>query len=176
LVSTVGREETERVRRGASGEASIGINATPGTVYELVTDVTRMGEWSPETVRCQWIDGAVGPAVGARFEGVNQHGKARWRTKPRIVTADPGHEFAFVVPHLRRDLTRWTYRFVAEGAGTTVTESFELLEDIPWYLVLGDRQLGITDRQGDLESDMRRTLERIKAAVEAPSPAGDARG
>ena len=172
----IGREKTEPVKRGARGEASIGISSTPETVYELVTDVTRMGEWSPETVSGQWIDGAVGPVVGARFKGVNQHGKARWSTKPRVVAADPGHEFAFVVPHLGRDITRWSYRFVPDGTGTTVTESFELLENVPWYLVLGDRLLGITDRKGDLESDMRRTLERVKAAVEAGSAAENASG
>ena len=131
-----------------------------------------MGEWSPETVHCEWIGGAVGPAVGAHFKGVNRHGRARWSTKPRVVVAEPGHEFAVVVPHFGRDLTKWTYRFVAAGAGTTVIESFDMLGDLPWYFKLSDRLfMGVTDRKADLEGAMRRTLERIKSAVEDGSPA-----
>ena len=56
----------------------------------MVSDVTRMGEWSPETIRCTWIDGATGPAVGARFKGTNRRGIFRWSTKPEIVVADRG--------------------------------------------------------------------------------------
>ncbi len=34
--------------------AEIDIDA-PERVYALLADVTRMGEWSPECVRCQWM-------------------------------------------------------------------------------------------------------------------------
>src|SRR5438128_1067695 len=102
--------------------------ASPEFVYGVVSEVTRMGEWSPETVKCAWLDGAAGPAVGARFKGTNRRGIATWSTKPTVVVADPGREFAFEVD---TDV-RWTYRFDAEGTGTSLTESFEMLRDLRW--------------------------------------------
>jgi len=70
-----------------------------------------MGEWSPERQRFEWTDGAVGPAVGARFKGSNRRGVVRWSTTPRVVVADTDQEFAFVTRHGGRDMTQWTYRF-----------------------------------------------------------------
>jgi len=161
------------VRRGTRGEASIDVDATPHVLYALVTAVTRMGEWSTETVRCRWVRGADGPVVGARFRGANRRGWVRWTTTPRVVAADPGREFGFVVPHFGRDLTRWTYRFAGDRHGTTLTETFELLHDLPWYFRVGDRVLlGIRDRRGDLEAAMRQTLQRLKTAAEAAPRAG----
>ncbi len=157
------------MKSGANGRASVRIQATPEVLYDMVSDVRRMGEWSPECRHCEWIDGATGPAVGARFKGSNRRGAARWSTKPRVVTADPGQEFTFVTSHLHRDMTRWGYRFerVADGS-TTVTESFEMLTGMPWYFRLSDRLLiGVKNRKSDLEENMAETLARLKAAVES---------
>lgn len=49
-----------RMRKGTSGEVHVHVDAPPEIVYGVVSDVTRMGEWSPETVKCAWLDGAVG--------------------------------------------------------------------------------------------------------------------
>jgi hypothetical protein len=125
-----------------------------------------MGEWSPECRHCEWIGGATRPAVGARFKGTNRHGVARWSTKPRVVTADPGREFAFVTGHLGRDMTKWSYRFEPADDHVTVTESFEMLCDMPWYFRLADRLLmGVKDRKADLETNMQETLRRLKTAT-----------
>ena len=150
------------MKKGASGEARIHVSAPPEKVYDLVSDVTRMGEWSPETVKCEWIDGATGPVVGARFKGSNKRKFTRWSTKPRVVVADAPHEFAF-----ETNETRWTYRFEpASAGGTDLKESFELVKDVPRYVVLGERLMGIKDRKGDLEKGMEQTLARIKKAAE----------
>src|SRR5437868_738521 len=107
------------MKKGTSSEARVRIAATPEVVYDLISDVTRMGEWSPECVACEWIDGATGPSVGARFRGQNRHGLARWSNKPRVVVADRGREFAFVATDpFGRDMTRWTYRFEVVDGGT----------------------------------------------------------
>jgi hypothetical protein len=153
------------MQKGTKREVTIHVDAPPETVYAVVSDVTRMGEWSPETVRCVWIDGAAGPAVGAKFKGSNKRGLARWSTKPTVVAAEPAREFAFVVD----DLTKWSYRFEPDGTGTRLVESFEMLEDLPLKFRIADRAMGIKDRVADLESGMTATLGRIKRAVEAPS-------
>ena len=146
-----------------STEVSVEVAAGPTTLYEMVSDVTRMGEWSPETVSGEWLDGAAGPAVGARFKGRNKRGFVRWSTKPVVGVADPGRAFAVVV----EDLTRWSYALEADGAGTRLTESFEMLDDLPWYFRFADRYImRIPDRAADLERAMGETIGRIKVAVE----------
>lgn len=155
------------MEKGTKGQVSRHMACSPETLYELVCDVTRMGEWSPECRHCEWIDGATGPVVGARFKGTSKRGIVRWSTTPRVVTADEGHEFAFVTDHRGRDETKWTYRFDPEAGGTTVTESFEMLSDLPWYLRLAERVLmGVKDRKADLESGMTETLRRLQVVVE----------
>lgn len=77
------------------GAVSVRIAAPPHAVYDLVSDVTRTGEWSPECRRCQWVDGAAGPAIGSRFRGWNRSGFVRWSRLVEVVAADPGREFAF---------------------------------------------------------------------------------
>lgn len=154
------------MKRGTTGEARVHISAPPEKVYDLVSDVTRMGEWSPETAKAEWIDGATGPAVGARFKGSNKRRFVRWSTKPEVVAADPGREFAFVTPG--PGSTKWTYRFEPSGdEGTEATESFELMSDMPWIIVTADRYLlGVKDRKADLEQAMQQTLECIRRAAE----------
>lgn len=156
------------MKAGATARADVYVDAAPAVVYATVTDVRRMGEWSPETTKCEWLDGATGPAVGARFKGTNKRGVARWSTKPTVVTADPGREFTFDV----NDETRWTYRMEPEGTGTRLTESFEMLRDMPWIYAFAERWvMRIKDRSADLERAMAETLGRIKRAVEAETPA-----
>jgi hypothetical protein len=159
--------------KGTIGKVSTTIGVAPEVLYDLVSDVRRMGEWSPECQRCEWIDGATGPAVGARFKGSNAHGRARWSTKPKVVTADPGREFAFVTAHLGRDMTKWSYQFEPASDGSVVTESFEMLTAMPWYFSVVDRYLmGVKDRHADLEKNMTETLQRLKSVAESSdSPA-----
>lgn len=155
------------MKKGTTGSATIHIDAPPEKVYGVVTDVTRMGEWSPETVKGEWLDGATGPTVGARFKGTNRKGLVRWSTKPRVLVADEGREFAFVTESGGNDITKWSYRFEPDDGGAKVTESFEMLNDVPGIITFAEKHImRIKDRKADLEKDMAKTLERIKAAVE----------
>lgn len=154
------------MRQGTTVEVSVHVAAPPEVVYAAVSDIRRMGEWSPETVHCEWIDGATGPAVGARFKGSNRRGFARWTTKPTVSAVEPGRTFGFdVLPD-----TRWTYRCEPEGTGTRLTESFEMLRDLPRYYAFAERWLmRVKDRRADLEAGMTETVGRVKRAVEAQS-------
>ena len=156
------------MNRGTPEQVRQHIDAAPEVVYDLLADVPRMGEWSPECVGCDWIDGANGPVVGARFRGRNRHGLARWSTKSRVTAANRPSEFAFVASDgFGRDLTIWSYRLQPAGSGTELTESFELLRDIPWYIRAWRRSfMGVKDRKADLEENMGRTLSNIKSAAE----------
>ena len=78
---------------------TIHMNATPEQVWALVSDVTRIGEFSPETFEAEWLDGATGPAVGARFRGHvkrNEKGPIYWSTC-EVTVCEPLEEFMFAV-------------------------------------------------------------------------------
>ena len=131
-----------------------------------------MGHWSPECTSAEGLDGVDSASVGARFKGSNKHGIARWSTKPTVVVADRGKEFAFIVTHLGRDMTKWAYRFEAVPGGTRVTESFVMMNNLPIYYRFTDRfVMGVRDRKADLEDNMRRTLTAVKQSVESTRPA-----
>ncbi len=135
-------------------------------VWDLVSDVTRIGEFSPETFEAQWLDGATGPRAGARFRGHvrrNGRGPVYWTTCT-VTGADPGREFGFSVAGLGGSTANtWRYRLEPAADGTDVTESFEmpatLVNRIYW--TLGGPARLRTNLDG-----MRTTLERIKAVVE----------
>ena len=138
-------------------------DAPPEAVWDLVSDVTKIGRYSPETFEAEWLDGATGPAVGARFRGHvkrNQKGPTYWTTCT-VLACEPGREFAFgVAPG---DLNVWRYRLEPSGDGTDVTESFELRRTpvMRAYWALLGRARGRANREG-----MRTTLERIRADAE----------
>jgi Glutamine amidotransferase class-I len=92
-----------------------------------------------------------------------RRGLARWSTTATVTVADPGREFAFVTGHVDKEMTRWTYRFSSVSGATDVTESFEMLRDMPWYFRWAARVLmGVDDRQADLEGNLAATLGRLK--------------
>ncbi len=144
---------------------TVHIAAPPERVWELVSDVTKIGKYSPETFEAEWVDGATGPAVGAKFRGHvkrNGIGPVYWTTC--VVSACvPGREFAFGVGPADKPLNVWRYELQASGDGTDVTESFTLANTAAlrlYWAVLGWAR-GKTNR-----NDMRTTLERIKAELE----------
>ena len=147
-------------------EVSLRIEASPERIYAIVTDIAQTGRLSPECTGGKWLDGATGPAVGARFKGSNKRGFARWSTTNEVVEAEPGHAFSF---ETHQSGARWTYRMQPDGTGTIVTEAREMYKSRPAVakvfatLLLG----GIDDHDEELREGMRQTLERVKAIAEA---------
>jgi Polyketide cyclase / dehydrase and lipid transport len=157
------------------------------TLYEMVTDVTRMGEWSPECRSCRWDDGA-GPTVGSWFTGVNvlpeseqdrRHvlgswwtgslasPDAAWEGRCEVVVADPYAEFSFVPFGQDQGPVRWSYRFQTVGSETEVSEMWNLIRPFPWLEQLTDRQL--VEWRGRFQRGIDVTLENLKRAAEASS-------
>jgi uncharacterized protein YndB with AHSA1/START domain len=150
-------------------EVTTTIQAPPQTVYALVADLPRMGEWSPETTGVTWLGGATGPRPGARFRGANRHGVRRWNTICTVVTAEPGRELAWESRLFGRPVASWRYRFEDDGSGgTKVTETTEDQRRAV-FRALGGVASGVSDRKSHNAESMRVTLERIKAAAEGPT-------
>jgi uncharacterized protein YndB with AHSA1/START domain len=148
------------------GSVTVHMAAPADRVWRLLSDVTRIGEFSPETFEAQWLDGATGPKPGARFRGhVKRNGKGPiYWTTCTVIASEQGREFAFGVGAAGKPLNTWRYQLQPAGDGTDVTESFELTRTpalrLYWALLGWTR--GRTNING-----MRTTLERIKAAAEA---------
>jgi hypothetical protein len=149
------------------GSVTVHMDATPDEVWDLVSDVTKIGRYSPETFEAEWIDGATGPAVGARFRGHvkrNGRGPTYWTTCT-VTECEPGKVFGFGVND--PPLNTWRYELApATGGGTDVTESFRLADKLPLrvYWALAGWARSKTNERG-----MRQTLESIKREVEKAS-------
>ncbi|HUR74144.1 MAG TPA: SRPBCC family protein [Sporichthya sp.] len=102
---------------------SIVIAAAPEAVYDLISDVTRTGEWSPVCRECWWDEGATG-AVGDVFTGRNVLPDRTWETRCTVIAAEPGREFGWLVAD---GLVRWLYSMEAVDGGTRLTEDWEFL-------------------------------------------------
>jgi len=150
------------------GKATVTVRADPDRLWAMVTDVTRTGEWSPETYRAEWLNGATGPAVGARFKGYNRRKKAKWATVCEVIEAEPPRVFAFAVGTAAKPQTVWRYQLTPSENGVELTESFELMKPLSILSRLVTRvTIGVNDRCADLEQGAQSTINAIKLAAEA---------
>jgi hypothetical protein len=148
-------------------EVSERIEAPAAAVYDLVSDLPRMGEWSPENTGGSWR-GGTGPMVGATFRGRNRSGWRRWRTVVTVTAADPGARFAFDVHFAAVPISRWEYLFASadDGASCVVTERWT--DRRPgWMRSLSAPVMGVADRGEHNRAGMETTLRRLKAAAES---------
>ena len=150
----------------ADVEVSEQVAATPDDVYAMVSDVTRMGSWSPETTSCRWLDGATGPTVGARFRGTNKRGPLLWQTTCTVTAAEPGERFAFDVKFGPAPISSWAYDLEPARDGTTrVTESWSDRRSSA-LKVTSVPVMGIRDRAAHNRRSMQATLAALKVAAE----------
>jgi hypothetical protein len=149
--------------------AEIVVAAPADELYDLVADVTRTPEFSPEVVSARWLDGATGAAVGARFESVNASAAGRrWRNRPVVRVADRGREFAFERTEAMAGSIVWRYRFEPVDGGTRVVESYEVerpVSRLGWLVI--EKVFRGGDRREALAEGMRTTLERLRDAAES---------
>jgi hypothetical protein len=150
---------------GLSYADSVVIARSARELYDMVSDVTRMGEWSPVCTACWWDEGA-GPRAGAWFTGRNEADGETWQTRCLVVAAEPGREFAFQVGG---DRARWGYTFVPADDGTRVTESWQFL---PAGVAFFEKRFGadaaaeIAGRSRDARTGIPATLAALKRTAE----------
>ena len=151
-----------------SDEVSIVVDAPAQDVYDLVADVTRMPELSPELVECRWLDGASGPAIGARFTARNKVARGpSWGNKPVITALEPGRTIAWARTEPFAGTVEWTYRFDPVEHGTQVTESYRVTKPISrlgWFIITS---MSPGDRRATMRTGMEETLHRLKTTAEA---------
>lgn len=149
---------------------SIVVDADPGTVYTVVSDVTRTGEWSPICEACWWDEGDEpgpdGPREGAWFTGRNVTPNRTWETRSVVVAAEPGREFAWLVGG---KFARWGFVLRTVDGATELTETWQFLEDgiDTFHERYGDdAENQIRDRVDAAHSGIPATLARVKEIIE----------
>lgn len=149
------------------GSGSVEVRATPECVYDLLADITRMGEWSPECYRCEWVGGATRAEPGAQFRGYNRSGPIRWSNTSEIVTAERGRELAWLLGGTEKRYVLWRYTFEGLPDGSLVTETFQVLRHT-FLGRLGALPLGGGRRREKvLQAGITATLARLKVAAES---------
>lgn len=148
----------------ASHEASISVRASADVLYDMVSDITRMGEWSPEASGGRWADDATG-SVGDWFTGSNETPARSWERECQVAAAQPGADFTFVVGGLEASWTWWSYEFAEQPDGTTtVTERWWIINKSPAMAAASPEQFA--GRAAYTLEMIEATLAALKAAAE----------
>jgi Polyketide cyclase / dehydrase and lipid transport len=145
----------------------INVARPPEAMYSMISDVTRMGEWSPVCRACKW-EGGSSPSVGAVFVGHNVTGERSWEMRCKVFVAARGREFAFATigtpggDDTNEDgMTRWGYTFTGIEGGTEVEESWEFTPSgLQTVNVMSEKQ-----RDTIIESVMPNTLSGMEATL-----------
>jgi hypothetical protein len=112
------------------------VAATVPLVWDVISDVTRIGEWSHECHAARWLGDADRAAPGVRFRGRNRAGWARWSRTCEFVAVDPPSQIVWrtVPTPLFPDSTQWRIQLEPTSDGRTrITQSFTVLR-APWLL------------------------------------------
>ncbi len=141
------------------------MDAPPEQVWAVLSDVTRIGEWSHECREAVWLAGGpAGPVVGARFRGRNRAGLVRWGRACEVTVAEPPRRFAYrTAGSWVGDSTEWTFDLEPVGTGTRIVQSFRVLSlprwaDLVICLLVPEHQ----DRQAALAADLVRLGRRAR--------------
>jgi len=145
-------------------ESSIEIGASPDAVWDVVSDLKRMGEWSPQCKKMIVFGGEV--KKGTRTLNVNSAGKMHWPTNAKVVEFQPGKKIAFRIVENR---TVWSYELEPTETGTRLTESRKAPTGVSSLSnFMTQKGMGGTDKfEAALERGIKKTLLRIKSEVEA---------
>ena len=151
---------------GDNVTATCEINASAEQVWKMVSDLPRMGEWSPENEGGVWLKGADGPKEGVKFRGTNRQGKRRWKTIATIIDVEPGRKLTFRITVMGIPDSEWSYDFEPTDGGCHVTESWT--DQRPgWFKPLTALVSGVSERETHNRAGMEQTLEALKAAAES---------
>jgi hypothetical protein len=145
---------------------SVTVARDPEAVYALVSDVTRIGEWSPVCKACWWDDPAAGAVVGAWFTGRNVLPERTWETRSQVVAAEPGREFSWEV---NDGWVRWGFTIEPDGAGSRLTQHWRFLpKGLDGFRERfgADADAQIAQRSALALSGIPATLAAIKATAE----------
>ena len=139
------------------GTVSVDVTATPAQVWAVLSDPTRVGEWSNEAVGARWLEGADEAVRGAWFEGRSHAGVFGWRRRCLITAAEPNRRLTWQTRGgIGHDCTQWSFTLEPSTRGTRITQTFEALACARWYAAVISRAVPAhNDRADSLTEDLR---------------------
>jgi len=143
-------------------QAEVEINAPVSTVWSLVSDLSRMPQWSPQC-RVMKLLGPLRP--GTRTLNLNRHNMLFWPTTSVITEVVPERKLAFRIPI---NTTVWTYELEPTATGTRLVETRHAEKGVTAAsTAITKAALGGVDTfETALLEGMNQSLARIKAAAE----------
>jgi hypothetical protein len=142
--------------------------ARPAEVYDLISAVSHISQWSPNAVRARYDEGE-GPRPGAWFSGRNRRAGNEWDSRSQVTVAEPGSEFAYtVLGSVPVPIVRWRWTFTSYGSGTLVAQTWQLLAADP---VLGSTYRDLDDLRDATIASVEATLVSLASWI-ADRPAG----
>lgn len=144
-------------------QAQVEINAPVTKVWSLVSDLSKMPQWSPQ---CRLMKTLGGPLrQGSRTINLNRRKYLMWPTTSRITEFIPDKKLAFRVNENR---TIWSYELEPTETGTRLIETrhaengVKPLSNATVNALMG----GVPNFERELVEGMNESLSRIKAAAE----------
>lgn len=144
-------------------ESSIDIEASPAAVWSVVSDLRRMGEWSPQCKKMIIRGGEV--REGVRTINLNRQGWKWWPTRSYVKVFEPEKR---LVLKIAENGTLWSYELEPTATGTRLTEARLAPNGVSTISkVLTNSVLGGTERfEDELQRGIEETLAKIKVAAE----------
>lgn len=156
-------------QRGPNTTGRLFVKASPGTVYQLISDPVAMVEFAEEVYRVRWLDGTAAARVGARFRGDNRKGLHRWWTIAKVTELVENKRLAYEVrTPFWVPISRWQYDIEPSGEGSVITESAWIR--VPaWFIPFAIMITGSRHRAAVNAAHIATTLNALKRHLEAPA-------
>ena len=158
--------DTAKRRVARTGRAEVIADTPIESVWRVIADVTRTGEWSHECHHVTWLDGATAAAPGARFRGRSRSGWLRWSRRCEVLAVDAPQQIAWrtIPTPLFVDSTHWRISLEPAGTGTRIVQTFQVTRCPRWWEWIVARA---NPRHIDRSAALTEDLHRIGAAAAA---------
>ena len=142
--------------------AEIDIDAPVSRVWSLVSDLSRMPQWSPQC-RMMKLLGPLRP--GTRTLNLNRRNMLFWPTTSTITEVLPERKLAFRIP---LNTSVWTYELEPTASGTRLVETRHAENGVTAVSTAATNAAlgGVENFEKELLEGMNQSLTRIKAAAE----------
>lgn len=150
---------TAKRRVARTCRVEVTADAPIASVWRVIADVTRTGQWSHECKHVTWLGGATAATPGARFRGRSRSGWLRWSRTCEILAVDPPHQIAWrTVPTLLFvDSSDWRISLEPAGAGTRIVQTFQVTKCPRWWeWIVAQVNPRHIDRSAALTDDLHR--------------------
>jgi len=153
-------------------EVQTWIDAPPQRVWQIVSDVELMPTMSSELQSVEWLDGAFGPSVVARFIGRSKHeALGEWSTTSHVIECEPQRVLAWAVEDPANPTAIWRFRLQPRDGGTELSQWMQMGPARSGLSYAIDRmpdkeQKIVFVRMREFEQNMASTLEHIKKLAE----------